>query len=527
MDAIRFLLLSLAGCLLAGPVWADSAAQIRTYLEGIDAGDAALVAGEALEHPRLIAEVYRSRAHRPIWIGDAPLASQTRQVLDAVIESVDHGFVAERYHRGVIEQQLKSRQRGIALELLVSDAFIGQALHRGQGIVTPPNLDAEWQLPTAEVDAAALLLETAASGASVKQVLAALWPGADEYWRLLERRAEIGAFGETVTAQVAPGAVLKPGQSSERVVALKERLLGPGDYDPVYDEELRREVIAFQRASGLEADAFVGGNTIDALNETRVSWIDSIDANLERWRWLPRTAPTTYLRVNIAAYRLRILKDGKPVLGMNVVVGKPYRRTPVFTETIKYFVLNPTWNVPVSIATQDKLPLLKADAAAEAAKGFEAKLTGTDDFVNVDQIDWQPVTRANFHYLLRQRAGPQNALGQIKFMLPNPYDVYLHDSPSRELFAKQERSFSSGCVRLQKPLELAKWLLANDGQADAFDLEQLLATGATQTIYLKHPVPTYIVYFTVFVDDDDEVVFRRDIYSRDRILVEALRRSLP
>lgn len=208
---------------------------------------------------------------------------------------------------------------------------------------------------------------------------------------------------------------------------------------------------------------------------------------------------------------------------MNVIVGQPYRRTPVFTETIKYMVLNPYWNVPFSIATKDKLPLLQMDAAAEAQKGYETRPQGSDVFVPVNAIDWAPVTRRGFNYLLRQKPGPQNALGRIKFMMPNPYAVYLHDTPSRELFARQERGFSSGCIRLEQPLALAEWLLGREGHLRAGSVEALLAREETVTISLKEPVPTYLVYFTAFATDDGDVAFRRDIYGRDRVLVDALR----
>ena len=176
-------------------------------------------------------------------------------------------------------------------------------------------------------------------------------------------------------------------------------------------------------------------------------------------------------------------------------------------------------------ANEDKLPLLKADAAAEAKKGFEAKPQGSDVFVPVDTIDWSGVTKRNFNYLLRQRPGENNALGQMKFMLPNQNAVYLHDTPGRELFGKQERSFSSGCVRLERPRDLASWLLSREGNQQAGRLSALLDSGETTTVYLKEPVPVYLVYFTAFVTDDGDVAMRRDIYGRDKVLVDALRGS--
>lgn len=300
-------------------------------------------------------------------------------------------------------------------------------------------------------------------------------------------------------------------------------MLGPGQYSSVYDDDLHGAVIAFQRSAGLQPDGIVGEATLEILNATRVSWIDRIDANLERWRWLPHEQPETYLRVNIAAYTLRAIDQGETVLAMNVIVGKPYRRTPVFSESTKYLVLNPYWYVPSFIAIEDKLSLLKENSTDLAKKGYEAKKPGADGFVSVDSIDWSRLTRTNFSYLLRQRPGTHNALGRIKFMLPNPFSVYLHDTPNRELFAKQERNFSSGCIRLEHPVELAEWLLGRENHPDRWRIEKRLAAGETQTLYLSSPMPTYIVYFSAFTADDGDVVFRRDIYDRDQVLVQALR----
>ena len=503
----------------------DESDQIRSFLEGLDAGDVPLVAGQHLNEPELLSWTYRARNHTPIWLRGAPLEREVSNLLAAIGQSVSHGFSAERYHRSAIETLLLAGDDSsrLSLELLLTDAFLSQALHRGRGAVFPPNLDAEWQVPKAEVEAGALLRDTAQQRRAVVEVLDALWPADEEYTRLLRRRAEIAASGEVFTVQIAAGPLLRPGQSSDRILILKQRLMGPGEHSPLYDDDLRREVTAFQRSAGLEPDGIVGENTLDILNATRVSWIDRIDANLERWRWLPRETPDTYIRVNIAAFVLRAMENGKPALSMNVIVGQPYRRTPVFTETIKYLVLNPFWNVPYSIATKDKLPLLKSDAAGQAQKGFEAKPNGSDVFVSVDAIDWKGVTSRNFSYLLRQRPGANNALGRIKFMLPNANAIYLHDTPSRELFARQERTFSSGCIRLEQPVELAAWLLSRELHPAAKNIVTMLATGDTQTIYLKNPLPTYIVYFTAFSLDDDEIIFRRDIYGRDRLLIQALK----
>ncbi len=524
-SVLSFVLLTLAVSPAALAQLSGQPDRIRSFLEGLDAGDAPVIAGQELLEAEQVSRVYRAGDHAPFWVARGPLADQVPGLLAAISRSVGHGFAPERYHRSVLEKLLAADDPAsqTALEILLTDAFLGQALHRGRGAVFPPNLDANWQLPQAEVDPVALLEKTAADRADVQSVLEALWPADPEYWRLVERRAEIAASGDETTVQIAAGALLKPGQTSDRVILLKQRLMGPGDHTPVYDDDLRREVVAFQRAAGLEPDGIVGANTLEVMNATRVSWIERIDANLERWRWLPRQSPDTYIRVNIAAFTLRVMEKGAPTMSMNVIVGQPYRQTPVFTETLKYLVVNPYWNVPFSIATKDKLPALKKNAAAEAAKGFEVKPQGSDRFVAVDALDWSNMSARNFNVLLRQKPGPQNALGRVKFMMPNPHAVYLHDTPSRELFARQERSFSSGCIRLEQPLALARWLLSRENNPAAANLESIFAGTETRTIHLKDPVPTYLVYFTAFSLEDDSVTFRRDIYGRDAVVIAALR----
>ncbi len=504
----------------AGAVRGENAETLRVWLEGLDAGAVAEVHGEALHHPDLLAGVYRERDHSPLWTGDGPLAGERKALLAAIDASALHGLNPETYHAS----SLATLRDPLAIELLATDAFLAQARHRATGAVSPQALDPDWYLPDPEVDARELLERAARGEDGVADLLDGLWPDSEEYQRLLDERAHILALGETSTTRVPAGPLIRPGDRGDRVLALKENLLGPGDHTPVYDAVLEDHVRAFQRGAGLEPDGIVGPASLEVMNASRFSWIDRIDANLERWRWLPAHLPDTYVRVNIAAFSLRVIQANEDALRMDVIVGRPYRRTPVFTESIKYLVLNPDWTVPWKIAVQDKLPDLKTDASKLAAQGYEVRLEGSDAFVPVDEVDWGPVTRGNFRHLLRQRPGPMNALGEVKFMLPNPHAVYLHDTPNRDLFAKQERGFSSGCVRLSRPLELADWLLRNDGQAGkAARISELLDTGLTTTIYLRNPLPTYLVYFTAFTDGHGEVIFRRDLYDRDGAIVAALR----
>jgi murein L,D-transpeptidase YcbB/YkuD len=350
--------------------------------------------------------------------------------------------------------------------------------------------------------------------------LQSLWPQHDEYLALIAKRVELSQLDEPFTEIIPSGPLLRQGDKGPRVQQLYTRLSGPGEHPDVFDAQLGLAVKQFQRAAGLEADGIVGEGTLEILNSNRFSWIDRVDANLERWRWLPRQLPATYIRVNIAAFRLRGIEDNRQALAMDVIVGRPYRQTPIFTGTMKYLVFFPFWNVPTSIAIKDKLPLLRENPELLALLGYEAKLAGSEEFAPVQTIDWPRIKPGGF--LLRQKPGEQNALGKVKFMFPNIHDVYLHDTPDKALFKKTERTFSSGCIRVADAPALVEWLTRRDGNFLDADLPKLLTSGPTTTLYLAKPVPVYLVYFTAFVDDGS-VVFRRDIYNRDQRIIDELR----
>ena len=520
-DGLIFAVLCV-GLLSSGQSWAVESESIRSFTEGLATQAGPFEKNQSLLNRAELQAFYRRNKHQAIWDTSARGSERYRQLLRSIESSGSHGFNTDNYHLRALQD---SKTSELAKEILATDAFLAQARHRRIGAVSPQVLDPDWHLQLGESDSVAILERAVADG-NIAGHLEALWPKSHEYKALLSKRAELLAAPSVVSIAVPPGAILKPGQSDQRIAVLKARLFGAGDYSPVYDDELLAAVKAFQFSAGLEDDGVVGPATLEWLNAVQFSWVDRIDANLERWRWLPDEIPETHLRINIAAFQLRAIKKGEDSLTMKVIVGKPYRRTPVFMETMKYLVYNPYWNVPYSIATKDKLPLLKKDAAALEAQGYEVRPALSERFVGVSSVDWNPITPRQFNYLLRQKPGPRNALGQIKFMLPNQFSVYLHDTPDHSLFKKQERGFSSGCVRLSDPLGLAEWVLQNDGQGVTLDtLRKQIGSGDTQTVYLKSPLPVLIVYFTAFTNGRDEVMFRRDLYQRDGAIVEELRKE--
>lgn len=325
--------------------------------------------------------------------------------------------------------------------------------------------------------------------------------------------------------QVPIGPTLREGDRSERIPLLKDRLFASADLPPPlalgedFDGVLKQAVQKFQARHGLTADGVVGAKTLAELNVPISERIRQLTASLERCQPLPQLLERRHILVNIADFTLKLFEDGKPLLSMPVIVGKTYRQTPVFTGRITSLVLNPNWEVPHSIATQDLLPKIKKDPGyldKMHLRVFQGWNSAPE--INPASIDWAALSRTRFPYRLRQNPGPDNALGRIKFLFANPYDVYLHDTPARELFQKDSRTFSSGCIRLAKPLELALNLLQGTALNSREALAAAISSKETRAINIPSPIAVHLVYMTAWVDPDGSIQFRHDIYNRNSTL---------
>jgi len=275
---------------------------------------------------------------------------------------------------------------------------------------------------------------------------------------------------------------------------------------------------------GLDVDGVVGSATLDALNVPVEKRVRQLIVNMERWRWLPQDLGKRYILVNIADFELDVVENSQPLMTMRVIVGRDYRRTPVFSDNMTYLVLSPYWHVPTAIAVQDILPKIQQEPGYLAKQNIRVFRGWGAETREIDPrtVNWSHVTAANFSYRLRQEPGPMNALGRVKFMFPNKFNVYLHDTPAQELFAKPERTFSSGCIRIEKPIELAEYLLQSDAK---WTREKILAVAdkrIEQTVRLPEPMPIHLLYWTAWADEDRTVQFRADVYARDGKLYEAL-----
>jgi murein L,D-transpeptidase YcbB/YkuD len=354
-----------------------------------------------------------------------------------------------------------------------------------------------------------------------------MWRRPEFYTRLqagLARYRELAAAGGW--PRIPEGQLLKAGMSDDRVPVIRERLRITGDYkggEPPdstgYDPELERAVRIFQERHTLGVDGIVGPATLAAMNVSAEQRVAQIRANLERMRWVGGDISGDYLLVDIAGQEVELYRNGELAWASRAIVGRPERQTPVFRDRIEYLELNPTWTVPPTILKEDILPKARKNPAVVRRKGLEV-IDRRGNRIAPEGVDWS-VSYNNLPYMLRQPPGPRNALGQVKFMFPNRHSVYLHDTPDRGLFDKPRRIFSSGCVRVDRPLELAE-LLLDDREWNQSRFEALIDTQRPTTVHLREPVPVILYYWTAEADEQGVIRFREDIYGRDEAVLAAL-----
>ena len=519
---------------------------LRIRIEAIqDGAPGASSVGEELILAREgVARYYRQAAFEPVWARAGGPTVLADSLLTVLRDADGEGLRPTDYHATAIDSLLRhlraqngageplDPRRLVDLELLCTDAFLLYGSHLLTGRVDPAAINPTW---TAEGRQADLVqhLEQALTETSLRAALADLRPPQPEYdalRRALARYRTLDANGGWPTLPEGPK--LEVGTQDEQVPLLRRRLRitgdlsapAPADDSLTVDSTLARGVQRFQERHGLAVDGVVGPATRAALNVPADERVQQIKTNLERWRWLPADLGALHVRVNIAGYELHVVENGTDVLRMRVVTGQAYRQTPVFSDQISYLVLNPYWHVPHSIAVKDKLPDFRRDPSLVSRLGYEVLRGWGADAARVDPstIDWSALSASTFPYRLRQRPGSQNALGQVKFMFPNAHSVYLHDTPSRYLFDRADRSFSSGCIRVEHPLDLAMTLLRHNEGWTRERLQATMGTDTEQTVVLTKKVPVHLLYWTAWADAAGPVHFRRDVYDRDGAVRSAL-----
>jgi murein L,D-transpeptidase YcbB/YkuD len=479
------------------------------------------------------AQFYEQHGFAPVW----NRADAVEQLLVALHGLADDGLDPEDYGlsrlvrmQGALDAPTATPLQRARFDLAATRAYLMALLHLYRGKVDPATLDPHWNFDPRELDPADGVQAAwmAASEGRVAAMFAQARPRHPIYARLREALVQLRAIAAQGGWPTLPaGAALKPGMDDPRVPLLRRRLqLGgylaaPFPQDRHYDPALVEAVRRFQQAQYLPVDGVLGEATRAALNVPASARIDQLRVNLERARWLLHELKDDFVVVDIAGYSVAYYRDGKPVWRARVQVGKPYRSTPVFKSKITYLTLNPTWTVPPTILRHDILPKLRKGLGYLAANRLRV-LDSQGQPLSPASVDW----RHPRGIVLRQDAGEGNALGRLAIRFPNPYSVYMHDTPHQELFAREQRAFSSGCIRVERPRELAV-LLLDDPQWDRAALDRAIDTSQTQTVSLKRPVPLLLAYWTVELHDDGTLGFRPDIYRRDAALLAALDRAGP
>ena len=547
----------LAVVLLAGPAKAmgvdsrtpcELACEIlRNRIEAIDFGAGLRVGSETIYASAVLPAFYEGRTYRLAWSGNGGPLPQADSLVAAIRNAGREGLRPEDYHLRRIEAVLSAlpgRNRAarpidprllVDLDLLLTDAFLSYGFHLVNGRLDSESIDPEWYIERTEVDLRTVL-EDALARNRVGAALEDLLPRAAWYHRLRKAMALYRNMVADGGWPVVPeGVKLEMGSSGERVRSLCARLQATGDLaaEPpggeTFDDVVGEAVKRFQRRHGLDIDGVVGPKTLAALNVSADERLRQIEVNMERWRWLPRDLGDRYIRVNIAGFELDVFEAGRQIMNMRAITGRDYRRTPIFSDMMTYLVINPYWNVPWNIAVKDKLPLIKKTPDYLAQQKMKLLSGWGADTVEIDPstVYWPEVTPENFEWRLRQDPGPLNALGRIKFMFPNKFNVYLHDTPSKELFNEPVRAFSSGCIRVEQPIDLAEYLLRGYPEWTRPAILAAIDKGEERTVKLLEPIPVYILYCTAWVDEAGEVCFRNDVYGRDKTVADALREVPP
>jgi murein L,D-transpeptidase YcbB/YkuD len=480
---------------------------------------------------------YGSRHFEPLWLsqgadGQVVFSQNAEKIIDVFKKSELEGFRPSDYLTANLDPAAAGTDPAklAALETAFSAAAIKYAQDAFGGRINPLDVNKNWTIEPKRINEAEVLVKLAASD-DPGQVLLDLSPKQREFVALRTALAKFYTGGDEVVdaaVTIPEGVTLKPGMKDERVTLLRQRLNVPepdipetagatATADINYDDALVEAVKTFQGSLGLEADGVIGPATIAALNGGSATTKEDIVANMERWRWEPDDYGRFEVEVNIPEFRLWIKKDGEVVHTTRVVVGRPQNQTPVFNNSIKHIVVNPYWNVPPSIATNEIKPHLMANPGYLDSQNMEMLYGGK--VVNASAIDWTQTNINNFH--IRQRPGTGNALGQIKFLFPNEHDVYLHDTPSKSLFARTFRAYSHGCVRVENPMEFAGALLKLEPTLTADTLEASFGP-KEKWFNLENHIPVHISYFTLRVDEDGTIRSYGDVYGANKKLIELL-----
>ncbi|MEM9581990.1 MAG: L,D-transpeptidase family protein [Pseudomonadota bacterium] len=476
-----------------------------------------------------IAAFYRGRNFKPIFVSNGD-GRRRAALLKAFGGAQDHGLPTARYDIDEMKSLFKAAKtpadRG-KVEVEAARRFLTYADDLRSGVLNPRQIDSSIVIDVPRYDRQATLDAFARSNPA--GFLKKLAPSKPEYVRLqkekrrLEKLLGKGGWGAPVAAKS-----LKPGQSGAAVVQLRNRMIRMGYLRKTaaqsYDAALQSAVQKFQVAHGLAPDGVAGAGTISEINKDVQDRLGQVLVALERNRWTPKPLEKKHVWVNLPDFHVDIIEKGKSTFRSRVVIGKQTsdRKTPEFSDTMEFMVINPSWYVPRSIVTKEYLPLLKRNRNAQG----QLQILGSNGRpINRANIDFSKYNERNFPFSMKQPPSQRNALGLVKFMFPNKYNIYLHDTPSKNLFGREVRAYSHGCVRVHKPFEFAYALLAAQERDAEGYFQKILRTGSERRVDLQEPLPVHLAYYTAWVDAKGRANYRRDVYGRDGRILSALNKA--
>ena len=525
--------------LVVGHVYAQDdteAKAIREKVEQIKLKHELKVGNSQISSFRVLPRLYQRRNFLPIWTDTI----MKKDLIGAIEDTYREGLDPNDYHLEEImrlsaktsSSEGNTPQMFALLDILLTDGFLRLAYHSLFGKEDPLTHHPHWNLTgyRDNVDPVSFteLMVQAIESDSLKKTIESWKPQHPVYKRLklaLARYRSIQANGGWQSVPLGP--TLRKGLEDKRVPFLRHRLAATDDLTDtstdsmVFDEKLEQAVMNFQDRHRLHPDGAVGTKTLEALNVPVGQRIDQIRVNLERARWVLHELGGEFVLVDIAGFHAFLYQDGKVTWTSRVQVGKPYRNTPVLKSAMKYLEFNPTWTIPPGILSKDILPAMKKDPDYLKKRNIHV-LDRYGNLVDQSSIDWSQYPGRSFPYVLRQEPGPNNALGRVKFIFPNKHFVYLHDTPSKSLFERSERTFSSGCIRVEHPFELAELLLNNPSKWNSDKIMEVVDSKQTRRVFLVEPMPVLLLYWTATVDEDGRVHFKKDPYGRDTAVLAGL-----
>jgi murein L,D-transpeptidase YcbB/YkuD len=514
----------------SGPALAQQG--IATEIEHLLQTPNLVIDGRRIHAQDILQDLYADHGYAPFWVDSADI----RKLIELIEKSPDHGLIPDDYGLFQLRELLAERQRSPSAEiraeaeLMLTESLIRYGYHRRLGKVKASSIDTDinFRRKAFRDQPPAKTMREILAAPSLEGFIDMAAPTGPYYRRLqahLDRYRDLAEAGGWPV--VPDGPTLRLDDDSPRVAAIRARLAVDGEQGVDsgaapnrFDAALKGAVKTFQARHGLDADGIVGRQTLAAMNVPVEDRIDQLRISLERLRWVNQEAAPTFVAVNIASYSAAFFRDGELAWTTRAMVGKSYRQTPVFRGDIDYMEFNPTWTIPPGILRNDTLPAIKRDPAYLASKNIRV-IDRDGRTVDPATVDWNRYSRG-VPYTLRQDPGPKNALGTVKFIFPNKHFVFLHDTPSRELFDRPERAFSSGCIRVEDPLRLAELLLDDPEQYPRSALQDIVDSRETQRIRLRPKIPVVILYLTAALDNEGHLLFMKDVYQRDAKVLAAL-----